>query len=110
MALGFRRGRKAGRRANYANRPAGVMKVFANWSPTGWVNWLGTGLFGFLFFALVADAIASLVTSRGNDWIAAGLMAAAVGYMAYLFATSPYADEEAAAMADAEARKQGSKS
>jgi len=110
MALGFRRGRKGGRRANYANRPTGVGKVFESWSPTGWVNWLGFGLFGCLFFALFAETIASLVESRGNDWIAAGLMAAAVGYMAYLFATTPYADEEAAAMADAETRKRGSKS
>ena len=110
MATRFRRGRKGGRRANYAKQPTGVGKMLLDLSPTGWVNWLGFLLFGFLFLALIAETISAIVQGSGNDWVAALIMAGATGYMAYLFVTTPFADEEEAAMAEAEAGKRGSKS
>ena len=79
---------RGGRRRNYAPAPKGAHKLV----PTGWANWLGVVLFGFCCAMCVAEAIVAAADGRGADPVAAAVMAALLGTIAYLFATSPRQD------------------
>lgn len=60
--------------------------------PTGWANWLGFGLFGIIFAALVVETVQAAVEGRGADPIAALVVTAGFGWMVYLFATTRVKD------------------
>jgi hypothetical protein len=81
-------GSRGGRRRNYAPAATGARKFV----PTGWANWLGVALFGFVCATMIAEAIVAAADGRGADPIAAALFAALTGWLAYLFATGPRQD------------------
>jgi hypothetical protein len=81
-------GSRGGRRRNYAPAATGARKFV----PTGWANWLGFVLFGFVCLTMLAEAIGAATSGRGADPIAAGLMAVLVGWIGYLFATGARQD------------------
>jgi hypothetical protein len=81
-------GSRGGRRRNYAPAPKGAHKLV----PTGWANWLGVVLFGFVCATCAGEAIVAAADGRGADPVAAAVMAALTGTIAYLFATSPRQD------------------
>ncbi len=96
MALLGKRGkRKGGRRRNYEPASTGGRSLPSiNFGPVGWVNWTGFILFGRLSIALVAETATTISEGAGADSIAAGVMTVACGWMSYLFATTPFRDEE----------------
>jgi hypothetical protein len=81
-------GSRGGRRRNYAPAAKGPSKYL----PTGWANWLGTILFGFVCAMCLVEAIVAASDGRGADPVAAAVLAALTGTMAFLFATSPRQD------------------
>ena len=91
MALRRNRGRRSGgRRANYA--PVKTSVGYRRFVPLGWANWLGFFLFGFIFIALLVQIPWAIAHDRGADPVAATVMAAAFGWMVYLFATNRITD------------------
>lgn len=83
---GSQRGKSGGRRRNYA--PTSDRVGFRRFLPVTWAHWLGFVLFGVIFVALCAEIVASAADGRGADPIAATILAAAFGWMVYLFATT----------------------
>ena len=63
-------------------------------TPVGWVNWTGFLLFGFLSVALVAEIFSAFSEGRTSDGFAAIAVGAACGWMTFLFATTPFRDED----------------
>lgn len=83
--------KKGGRRRNYEPtvEATGIKKFF----PTGWANWVGTCLFGFLSIALFVEFIVALGRrSEHTDWIPAIILAFAFAWIAVLFAITRWKD------------------
>ena len=85
MARASKKAPASGRRRNYAPKPDQVGS--RKYLPIGWANWLGFVLFGLITIAMAAEFVASIVESRGADFIAAGAMTVGLAYMVYLFGT-----------------------
>lgn len=78
--------RTGGRRRNYAPAPDEV--GLRGHMPTGWANWLGFVLFGFVSVAVLVAAVGY---AAGGTWADAGVAAAlgvGMAYMVYLFSTT----------------------
>jgi hypothetical protein len=84
------RARGRGRRANYAPRPTEV--GYRRFLPVGWANWLGFVMFALIGIALVVEVFVAISESRGADPVAAAVMAAAFGWLTFLFATNRITD------------------
>lgn len=82
--------KSGGRRRNY--EPTVELTGIRKFLPTGWANWLGFALFGLLSVAMAIETILALGRTDHTDWIAAILLAAGFGWIAYLFAITRWKD------------------
>ena len=82
--------KKAGRRRNYEPNIelTGIRKLL----PTGWGNWIGFCLFGFLAVALLIEFFVALGRTGHNDWIPALGLSFAFAWIAVLFAITRWKD------------------
>ena len=82
--------KKSGRRRNYEPNVelTGIRKLL----PTGWGNWIGFCLFGFLSIALLVEFVVALGRAGHNDWIPALGLSFAFGWIAVLFAITRWKD------------------
>lgn len=92
MAVGRRNSKKksSGRRRNY--EPNVELTGFRKLLPTGWANWTGFCLFGFIAIALLVEFGNALSRTGYNDWIPALILAFAFAWIAVLFAITHWKD------------------
>jgi hypothetical protein len=91
MALGRRNTKKkGGRRRNY--EPTVELTGIRKLLPTGWGNWVGFCLFGFLTIALLIEFVVALGRTGHTDWIAALGLSFAFAWITVLFAITRWKD------------------
>ena len=56
--------------------------------PRGWANVTGVIMFGALALVVAGECVRAIAESRGADPVAAGVVAALLGWMAFTFTTS----------------------
>jgi hypothetical protein len=82
--------RSAGRRRNYGPQPneVGVRRLVPNY----WANWLGTILFGVVGVSFLCWGVYYMTAAQISNGIVALGLAAALGYMVYLFGSTRLRD------------------
>lgn len=93
MGIRGKKKKKGGRRRNYEPAPTGV-KAKMQILPVGWVNWTGFCLFGFLAIVLAAEVVSAFSQGQNSDGAAAVVVGIACGWLTYLFASTPFRDED----------------
>ena len=81
--------KKGGRRRNY--EPTVELTGIRKYLPTGWGNWGGFLLFGFLAVAMLAEFVVALGRDK-SDWIGAIILTGLFVWIAILFAITRWKD------------------